>query len=540
MRYTERWSPGPTSDTGTTQKAVIYCRVSSKAQTKRGDGLGSQETRAREYARMKGYEVVKVFTDDLTGRTTARPGMKAMLSFLRKHRKDNCAVIIDDISRLARNVQAHWDLRRTILEAGGQLQSPSIEFRQDADSRMVENVLAGAAQHQSEKNAEQTLNRMRARLMNGYWVFAKPIGYRYEKSKGQGNVLVRDEPLASILEEALHGFATGRFETKAEVARFLETFPEYPKDRNSTVHYQRVHDILTRPIYAGYIEHKPWNIPFMKGKHHDEHRLIDLRDYERIQDRLNGGAKVPARANINADFPLRGFILCGDCNNPLTACWSKSKTGTKHPYYLCHHKGCASYRKSIRRDLIENEFTDILASLKPSSKLLELSKAMWKQIWDFRLGSAASVAQAAKREVQAVQKQIDTLLDRLVDASTPSVIAAYENRIDKLEREKLILEERAEKSHKPQRGFDEMFELAMQFLSNPCRIWENGNLPEKHMVLKMAFLERIAYQRNEGFRTPETTLPFKVLGGSDTANFKMAHPRGFEPLASAFGGVVPI
>jgi len=29
-------------------KAVIYCRVSSKAQVRRGDGLGSQETRCRQ------------------------------------------------------------------------------------------------------------------------------------------------------------------------------------------------------------------------------------------------------------------------------------------------------------------------------------------------------------------------------------------------------------------------------------------------------------------------------------------------------------
>ena len=150
------------------KKAVIYCRVSSKAQTKRGDGLGSQETRCREYARMKGYEIVEKFTDDLTGAIVDRPGMKELLSYLRRHRADNCVVIIDDISRLARDVEAHWELRRIIIRAGGRLESPSMEFRQDADSRMVENVLAGAAMHQREKNAEQTYNRMRARLTNDY------------------------------------------------------------------------------------------------------------------------------------------------------------------------------------------------------------------------------------------------------------------------------------------------------------------------------------------------------------------------------------
>lgn len=89
------------------QKAVIYCRVSSAAQTKRGDGLGSQDTRCREFARMKGYSVVARFDDDLSGKLVERPGMKSMLTFLRKHRSEQCIVLVDDISRLARDVEAH-------------------------------------------------------------------------------------------------------------------------------------------------------------------------------------------------------------------------------------------------------------------------------------------------------------------------------------------------------------------------------------------------------------------------------------------------
>ena len=45
------------------KKALIYCRVSSSKQTKRGDGLQSQETRCREYAWYKGYEVAGIFTE---------------------------------------------------------------------------------------------------------------------------------------------------------------------------------------------------------------------------------------------------------------------------------------------------------------------------------------------------------------------------------------------------------------------------------------------------------------------------------------------
>lgn len=95
------------------------------------------------------------------------------------------------------------------------------------------------------------------------------------------------------------------------------------------------------------------------------------------------------------------------------------------------------------------------------------------------------------------------LLDRIVDASSPSVVTAYENRITALEREKLIMAEKLEVQGRPQRLFDEMFELTMRFLSNPCSIWENNSLAHRHAVLKLTFEHRLTYCRDGGFRTPK-------------------------------------
>ena len=86
-------------------KAVIYCRVSSAAQVKKGDGLGSQETRCRQLAQNKGYEVIQVFRDEgASGGMIDRPGMLAMLKFLRSQKGGQFVVLIDDISRLARGL----------------------------------------------------------------------------------------------------------------------------------------------------------------------------------------------------------------------------------------------------------------------------------------------------------------------------------------------------------------------------------------------------------------------------------------------------
>ena len=515
------------------KQAVIYCRVSSKAQVKRGDGLGSQETRSREYARMKGYTVIKVFTDDLTGRIVGRPGMNAMLAYLRKHRSDKCAAIIDDISRLARNVEAHWELRRTIIKAGGTLESPSLEFRNDADSRMVENVLAGAAQHQSEKNAEQTLNRMQARLMNGYWVFQAPRGYRYEKRNQQGKLLVRDEPVASIIQEALEGYASGRFESRSEVKRFLESQPLYPKDLpNGEIRWQRITDLLTRSLYAGYIEAPNWNISRRKGNHEG---LISFAAFEKIQERMNGSAKAPARPDLNEDFPLRGFVLCADCDNPLTACWSAGQKA-KYAYYLCHSKGCTSYRKSIPRHKIEGAFSELLDGMQPSKSLYTLAKAMFKDVWDQRIAQASLMGKSVKQEIKKLDRKIEQLLDRIVDANSNSIINAYEKRIEQIETEKLIMAENIQKSAKPKHTYGEMFEHALIFLANPQILWHSPRLEDKRTVLKLAFSERLAYDRNGGFRTPKKSFPFKVLDTVLKGKKMMVHPTRFELMTSAFGG----
>ena len=151
--------------------------------------------------------------------------------------------------RLARGLEAHLKLRTAIADAGGRLESPSIEFGEDSDSLLVENLLASVSQHQRQKNAEQTVNRMRARVMNGYWCFQPPIGYKYERSSRFSKVLVRDEPFASIIQEALEGFASGRFETQAEVKRFLESQPAFPKDLpNNEIRAQRITDIWSAPM----------------------------------------------------------------------------------------------------------------------------------------------------------------------------------------------------------------------------------------------------------------------------------------------------
>jgi site-specific DNA recombinase len=515
------------------KQAVIYCRVSSIKQTTVGDGLKSQETRCRDYARMKNYGVLEVFSDDVSGSLIDRPGMKAMLAFIKKRcAKGETVVIIDDVSRLARGLQAHIELRAAITSASGALESPSIEFGEDPDSILVENLLASVSQHQRQKNGEQTKNRMKARVQNGYWVFQAPVGYKFSRVSGRGKMLVRDEPAASAVQEALEGYAWGRFETQADVMRFLQANPLFPKDGTGIVRNQRVNDLLTQCAYAGYIEAPKWGVSLRPAQHE---ALISFQTFQRVQERLNGKGYAPRQKNVNEDFPLRGFVLCADCGSSLTACWSKG-SHAKHPYYLCPKRGCASYGKSIRRADIEGEFEEMLRSVEPSDNLFRLAYAMLETNWNHRIAQGEVQVKALGAQLLKVERQVSQFLDRILEASVPSVIAAYEERVRKLEEEKHLIKEKMSNASRPVGSFDGTFRTALAFISSPWKIWKSGPLEARRAVLKLAFARRLEYARGQGFRTADLSLPFKLLGEILGRETRMARPIGFEPMTFASGG----
>lgn len=189
----------------------------------------------------------------------------------------------------------------------------------------------------------------------------------------------------------------------------------------------------------------------------------------------------------------------------------------------------ASKGKSIRRERLEGAFKELLERLTPSPRLFELARAMFRDAWNQRDQHARAIAQMQEREAARIEKQISTLLDRIVDATLSSVVAAYEKRIAELERAKLLLGEQRQRVTPRAGTFDDLFELAMGFLASPSKIWEMGKLEYRKLVLQLTFADKLAWSPETGFRTPETTMPFKMLEALSSPNGGMAEREGFEP-----------
>lgn len=513
-------------------KALVYCRVSSKKQ-KTGSGLESQEHRCREYAKQRGLDVEAVFPDDVSGGGDfmKRQGMVALLAYLEAQRDKNYVVIFDDLKRFARDTEFHIKLRRELTARGAIVECLNFKFEDTPEGRFIETVFAAHSELEREQNGRQVTQKMRARMEQGFWVFRAPVGYRYIKGARGGKELVFDETLAGIVKEALEGYASGRFDSQTEVQRFLESKPKYPKDRrDGSIYPMTIVRLLNKPIYAGYLECDKWGIPLLKAQHKG---IISFADFQKIKKRQKEGVLAPARKNLGDDFALRRFVCCADCNRTLTSCWSKSKTGKMHPYYRCHYKQCPSHGKSIRRAKLEGDFEEVIRGLKPVDQVHGLTKAMFKNVWETRSTQTKHVVKALKEELTTAQNQIDNLLDRIVETTNVSVVNAYENKIATLEQSKLGTLEKIRNTGKRKHTFDDLFELAIEFLLNPWNLWVSGNTTLRRLVLRLAFVERVQYCRERGCLNPKKSLPFKMLEGDNTHENKMVLQEGIEPSTSS-------
>lgn len=169
-----------TESTTTDGNAIIYCRVSNKKQKHDGDGRHSQEHRCRDYANAGGYVVEAVFNDDVSGGGDfmKRPGMVAMLRFLKKRGHEDRVVIFDDLKRFARDTVFHLKLRQELATYNATVECLNFKFEDTPEGQFVETVIAAQGQLERLQNRRQTLQKMKARVERGYYVFAVPMGYR--------------------------------------------------------------------------------------------------------------------------------------------------------------------------------------------------------------------------------------------------------------------------------------------------------------------------------------------------------------------------
>ncbi len=151
--------------------------------------------------------------------------------------------------------------------------------------------------------------------------------------------------------------------------------------------------------------------------------------------------------------------------------------------------------------MLEGEFEKLLKRAQPHPQVMTIAAAMFRDLWDQKLAGVESEKKSLRVQIAKIDIQIGQFLDRIVTTEVPSVISAYEDRIRKLEGEKLLLKERIQNSVDPIASFEETLRTALDFLANPWNFLRSGSLLHRRTMLRLTFAERLRYSRKNGFRT---------------------------------------
>lgn len=451
-----------------------------------------------------------------------RPAMSALLAYLDKDPANNYFVVFDDLKRFARDTVFHLKLRRELSARGATVGCPNFTFEETPEGQFIETIIAAQGELERKQNQRQVIQKMKARFEKGYWTVVSPPGYRMIQDSIHGKILKKIEPQASIIKEALEGFASGRFENQIDVQNFLQL----SKYRGvKYVSLDAVKKLLTRSVYAGYVEYKKWNVSRRIG-HHEP--IIDSATFQQNQDKLNGKVKVLSRKDNSIEFPLRGFVLCSGCNKTMTASWTTGRNA-KHPYYHCKTKGCLLKGKSIKRKLLEDEFEAILRSIKPKEKTLALTKEILLDVWNKRIANVDIIHREHENTLDEIRGKIRMFLDRIGKTENEMTIKTYEKELEKLTQEEQTLENQIKVMKGSRPDFGTALDITFQFLKNPYVYWKKDDLKAKHLVLKLVFSDRLTYERGLGFRTANLSLPLRVFELNQLDDSSYVDPTGLEP-----------
>jgi DNA invertase Pin-like site-specific DNA recombinase len=270
-------------------RAVIYIRVSTDEQALDALNLVNQEKRCRSYCQQKGLSVVKIFTSD-------RPEFQRMLAFCKARRSEIHYVIVQDLSRFARN---HKDQAETIWELGrcGVLLRSTYESNIDetAAGKLAANIFGAFNQFFSDSHSEKQRDRKRQSVAAGRVPWHAPIGYVNVSSKAGANI-EPDPQRAPLITRAFELMDTQVYK-KSDVLRIV-TKEGLTTRSGKQVASQSFDKILANSIYAGWVSlPSDSDTAPVRGLH----KPIVAQDlFDRVQHILNGRKPPVVARRTNA------------------------------------------------------------------------------------------------------------------------------------------------------------------------------------------------------------------------------------------------
>jgi site-specific DNA recombinase len=185
--------------------------------------------------------------------------------------------------------------------------------------------------------------------------------------------------------------------------------------------------MLTNRLYTAFIVMPHFGV----SRRGDFDPLVSDETFCRVQAILQGRIKaVGPHQRVRPDFPLKSLVRCAECGRPLTASWSKGRSG-RYPYYHCWRQ-CRAV--NVTKAKLEGLFADELERLQPTAGYMRLVKDLVLRAWHEREAVVGRDAADAERNAKTIQQKLDRLDEAFIYAKAID-LDTYERQRDRLRQE---------------------------------------------------------------------------------------------------------
>ncbi len=338
----------------------------------------------------------------------------------------------------------------------------------------------------NDRRALNIFHGIRRGKKEGRWLGACPRGYKNRRNENNRPIIA---PEGGIMEklviQAFKEFSTGLY--NIEELRHKLFKKGLKCARNSFWMLLRNKAYIGKVLIPAYkSEPEEW----IDGNHK---ALIDDATFYKVQDILSERRKkVPsAFKTIREEFPLRGHLICPQCDKPMTASLSKGKMGTLYPYYHCT-KGCKERQKA---EVVNDAFVNLLKTIKAKPNTLKLFSTLVKT-------KLKKDNDNGKVELDSVNKQIAKQRQRIANAKTLMLdgeITANEFKEMRIEIEEKITELTCELSNISSgiQNLDSKIDDVVELLSNLESTYQQTDTATKQHIVSSIFPSKLIFDNNK-------------------------------------------
>ena len=551
------------------RNAVAAIRVSTTKQGRDGDSPEAQKEQIERYALNKGIVIKKIFVFMESASKEQQP-MQEAIDYCKSKKNKVDLFIIKSIDRFTRGGSLSYDLLKrqldscgiTLIDTYGVISQEQVNTLEHlghsykwstySPSRKSEMLEAERSKDEVRDILSRVIGAEIRYTQMGYWMRRPPYGYigkKIETQHGKRTVL-RPHPEESKFITKLFELRASRQFTDKEIATKLNNMgyrgrTQYrrsktdhsriiSKTEGTLLDEKRLWRIVRNPIYTGIIvekwtKHQPVKAMFeglvsvelFNRANRGKRTIIEMPGNKiAITDNIAPRNATPQGARNN-DFAFKHYVMCPQCNKPLSGSSSRGKTGQYYSYYHCDKRG---HKFRVTKEDLETKVYSFIDGMTFSEERIDQVFTAVRAKYEHHIATYEAQATAIDNQIKILESNARELAKNFTTIA-PSAQKYVNEELEDIDKQiKGLLIERTDMETKKPMDIDRVLGKVKKFSENIGNIINQQSSDIKKAQLFGLLFKTLPTYNDLSFRnqkTPHFTGVNPVFGLLADNNFPL-------------------